>query len=106
MKTLVNDQNLSWDWLLDGKPPTHSPARDKRNSLSTKGINQRFLSLFPGLTQQQLAESLDIRQPVVAAWAGNTLQVSWEKLRYAVMHKNTSWEWLLEGIGSRDLEQT
>lgn len=98
MKSLIDDQNICWDWLLEGKEPKHRGEQKKSSPLSRKGINGRFLKLFQSMTQIQLAELFSVSQPVVACWYNNTLQVSWEKLKAAVDDKGMTWDWLLEGI--------
>lgn len=102
LKNLVNEQSISWDWLIDGygaKNRTHIyPEEASRNpEFDRAGINTRFLSCFQGVTQNDVAERLGINRSFISAWRTNRKQVPWETLQYAVVHESLSWEWLIEG---------
>ena len=99
LKSLVDTQGLSWDWLIEGKEPKHCRRREDNASqpLDRHGINQRFLSLFSGISQGKLAKEFGINQTTVFKWEHDMSQVPWERLKYAVDNKGATWEWLLEG---------
>ena len=99
LKTLVDEQGISWDWLIDGvEPQRHSHTQNASpRPLDRHAINQRFLSLFPGMSQAKVAKELGINQTTVFKWEHGISQVPWERLRYAVSAKGVTWEWLLEG---------
>ena len=99
LKTLVDEQGISWDWLIDGvEPQRHSHTKNTfPRPLDRHAINQRFLSLFPGMSQAKVAKELGINQTTVFKWEHSISQVPWERLRYAVSTKGVTWEWLLEG---------
>lgn len=99
---LVDKKDMSWDWLLDGKEPKLRPPDIVKININSRifdraGINQRFLSLFPNVSQTKLANQLGITQTAVSAWKLNRRQVPWEKLKYAVDVKHVTWNWLIEG---------
>ena len=99
LKTLVDEEGISWDWLLEGKKPKYH--RQGKNaicrSLDRHAINQRFLSLFPGMSQAKLAGELGVKQMSVYRWCHDLAQVPWERLKHAVDTKGVTWEWLIEG---------
>ena len=99
LKALVDEQGVSWDWLLEGREPKYRPHGEntKRRSFNRHAINKRFLSLFPGLSQGKLAKELGVKQVSVYRWVHDVAQVPWERLKYAVDSKGVTWEWLLEG---------
>jgi hypothetical protein len=100
LKNLVDEQELSWDWLIDGREPKHRKCSKKEalQPLDRHAINQRFLSLFPGMSQTQIGEELGgINPGTVFKWRHDIAQVPWERLKYAVDHKSVTWEWLIEG---------
>ena len=99
LKMLVNEQGISWDWLLEGKGPKHHLHETKapRQKFNRSAINKRFLSLFPNLSQAKLAHELGVKQMSVYRWHHNLAQIPWERLKHAVDNKGVTWEWLLEG---------
>ncbi len=99
LKALVDEQDLKWDWLIDGVDPKYHQGcgRKKSMPLDRHEINQRFLSLFSGMSQAKIAQELGIHQTTVFKWSNDMAQVPWGRLRYAVDNKGVTWEWLLEG---------
>ena len=99
LKALVDEQNLSWDWLIVGREPKHRShsKREEGQPLDRHGINQRFLSLFPGLSNAKLGKELGVRDTTIFKWRHDMEQVPWERLKYAVDAKGVTWEWLIEG---------
>ena len=99
LKTLVNEQELSWDWLIEGREPKHCPRRKgkKSETFECQGINQRFLSLFPNMSQAEIGKELGINPGTVFKWRKDISQVPWERLKDAVDIKGAAWEWLIEG---------
>lgn len=100
LKNLVDEQNLSWDWLVDGKEPKHRKRRKNEalQPLDRHAINQRFLALFPEMSQAKIGEELGgINPGTVYKWRHDIAQVPWERLKYAVDNKGVTWEWLIEG---------
>ena len=99
LKALVDEQRISWDWLIDGAEPKHHKHNKNISSrpLDRHAINQRFLSLFPGMSQAKVAKELGINQTTVFKWEHGISQVPWERLRHAVSAKGVTWEWLIEG---------
>lgn len=103
LKELVDSQQVSWNWLLEGLGPRDravhlEPLEIESGKFCTPEINRRFLDLFPDMTQQQLAEYFDVTQPTISGWKTFDRQIPWERLKSIVDSKNVSWEWLLEGI--------
>ncbi len=101
LKTLVDEQGLSWDWLIEGKEPKYRrrSKSEEGQPFDRHGINQRFLSLFPGLSNAKLGKELGVRDTTVFKWRHDMEQIPWERLRYAVDTKGVTWDWLLEGSG-------
>ncbi len=99
LKALVDEQGVSWDWLLEGREPKYRPrgGNTKCRPFNRHAINKRFFSLFPGLSQGKLAKELGIKQVSVYRWVHDVSQVPWERLKYAVDIKGVTWEWLIEG---------
>ncbi|MCD7909116.1 MAG: helix-turn-helix domain containing protein, partial [Clostridium sp.] len=99
LKLLVDEQGLSWDWLIDGKEPKHRKRRKGEiiQPLDRHAINQRFLSLFSNMSQAKIGEELGgINPGTVYKWRHDIAQVPWERLKYAVDNKGVTWEWLIE----------
>lgn len=99
LKQLVDEQGLTWDWLLEGREPKHREGVEgvPKKSFQRRGINKRFLSLFPGYSQAKLGRELGVNQTTVFKWQHNLAQVPWERLKDAVDAKGVTWEWLIEG---------
>ena len=99
LKVAIDEQDIRWDWLIEGREPKRRKRRKSKVCvpLDRHDINQRFLSLFPGKSQARVAEELGINQTTVFKWHHDMSQVPWERLKYAVDKKGTTWEWLLEG---------
>ncbi len=99
LKALADEEGVCWDWLIEGKKPKYRPPGKKTfcQPFDRHGINKRFLSLFPGLSQGKLAKELGVKQMSVYRWCHDISQVPWERLKYAVDFKEVTWEWLLEG---------
>lgn len=99
LKQLVNEQNISWDWLIEGREPKHFPEPSNRRAadFDWPGINRRFLDIFPDKTQQQIAEELGVGQVSASKWKHAEMHVPWEKLKYATETYGVRWEWLIEG---------
>lgn len=100
LRRAVNDRELSWDWLLEGKGQKHhsSNVLSKSEDFDWYEINRRFLSLFPNKTQFEIAEELDVSQATVSRWDTVQEPVSWERLGNAVKERGVTWDWLIEGI--------
>ena len=60
-------------------------------------INQRFLSLFPNMSQAQTGKEIGVNPGTVFKWRKDISQVPWERLKHAVDTKGVIWEWLIEG---------
>ncbi len=101
LKALVHEQNLRWDWLIEGKEPKHQirTAKDPEEPFDRHGINERFLSLFPDCSNAKLGKELGVRDTTIFKWRHDMEQVAWERLKHAVDTKGVTWEWLLEGSG-------
>ena len=99
LKTLVDEQGVSWDWLLEGKEPKyrHHAKKTEGQSFDRHAINQRFLSLYPNVSQVKLGKILGINEKMVFKWRHDIAQVSWERLKHAVDTKGVTWDWLIEG---------
>lgn len=99
LKSLVDEQGLCWDWLLEGKEPKYCPRTKKApgSPFDRHAINQRFLSLYPDVSQVKLGKILGINEKMVFKWRHDIAQVSWERLKDAVDTKDVAWEWLIEG---------
>lgn len=99
LKNIVDEHNLSWDWLIEGKEPKKR-SRAKNEiilPLDQLAINRRFLSLYPPLSQAKLGELFGVGQTTVYKWHHAIRPVPWERLKTAVDEKGATWEWLLEG---------
>lgn len=107
LKGLVDAQGICWDWLLEGKEPKTRTVHDvaKCHPFNRREINQRYLSLFPPLSQAELGKRIGVSQAMIPYWSNATLQVPWEKLKDAVSDKGATWEWLIEGRGGFSLLQ-
>lgn len=102
LKELVNLQGMSWDWLLCGEGDRHSPGKmnGEIKEFDIKGINNRFLSLFPtDWTQAELARHLNVSQVTVHKWQNAQEQVSWQRLAGAKNKHQVTWDWIIEGRG-------
>ncbi len=101
LKSLVDEQGLSWDWLIEGKEPKHSQrtAKELGQPFDRHGINQRFLSLYLDCSNAKLGKELGVRDTTVFKWRHDMEQVAWERLKHVVDTKGVTWEWLLEGSG-------
>ena len=99
LKKLVDEQGLSWDWLIEGKGAKFSQRQGGKESASfvPHDINQRFLSLFPNMSQAQIGKEIGVNPGTVFKWRREISQVPWERLKYAVDNKGVTWEWLIEG---------
>lgn len=99
LKALVDDQGLSWDWLIEGKEPKYRRHANKEagQPFDRHGINQRFLSLFPDYSNAKLGKELGVNGTTVFKWRHDMEQVAWERLKYAVDTKGVTWEWIIEG---------
>lgn len=99
LKEVIDIQGLSWNWMLEGKEPKQSGRgkRKKGKAFDSHAINQRFLSLFPDLSNAKLGKRFGVSPMTVFRWHHDMCQVPWDKLKYAVDNMNVTWEWLLEG---------
>lgn len=98
LKQLVDEQNISWDWLLEGKGERRRRKSSNSNTpLDTTAINLRYLSLWPEMSQASLGKMIGVRQTTIFKWKHGVIQVPWARLQDAVHHKGVTWEWLLEG---------
>jgi hypothetical protein len=99
LKDLVDEQGLSWDWIIDGKEPKYLGCRENEveKPLNCRAINQRFLSLFPKMTHIQIGREIGVNPGTVSKWRRDISQVPWERLKDAVDTRDVTWEWLLEG---------
>lgn len=100
LKKLVDEQRLSWDWLVDGKDPKHRKRRKNevlQAKLERHAINQRYLSLFPNMSHVEIGKEISVNPGTISKWRRDLSQVPWERLKDAVDKKSATWEWLLEG---------
>lgn len=99
LKEAVDTQGLSWEWMLEGEDPKQSTRgkRKKGKDFDRHAINQRFLSLFPGLSNAKLGKRFGVSSTTVFRWHNDVCQVPWDKLKYTVDNLDVTWEWLLEG---------
>lgn len=106
LKCLSDSQAVSWDWLLDGMEPKESAKEaivydSTKPKFDSAGINQRFLSLFPDMTQTQIAHALGVTPGAVHEWHKNICQVSWQRLLDATETFGVRWDWLIDGLGPK-----
>ncbi|MCD8139726.1 MAG: helix-turn-helix domain-containing protein [Planctomycetaceae bacterium] len=100
LKELVDIQRISWDWLLTGVGNKHHSGESKAKTtpFDTKGINNRFLDLYPkSPSQVELARQFKVSQVTIHKWRHAQVQIPWKKLAKGVEDFDTSWEWILEG---------
>ena len=99
LKTAIDEKGISWDWLINGKEPKYRQHRKNETPrpMERHAINQRFLSLFPDMSQAKIAKELGVNQTTVFKWRHDMSQIPWEHLKYAVDNRNVTWEWLIEG---------
>ena len=103
LKYLSDSQAVSWDWILEGRRPQESikPVTIPDSTspeFDTAGINQRFLSLFDGMTHLEIAKHLNVTRGAVSGWNRNFSQVSWKRLSDAVKVYGIRWDWLIDGL--------
>lgn len=103
LKYLSDTKAISWDWLIDGLEPKSSfkspiDLECKETDFNDAEINERFLSLFAGMTQSEIARALEITPQAVHEWAKAVRRVSWSHLAFAVTHFNVRWDWLIDGV--------
>lgn len=89
---------------LEVKPLTvisvSSPSKIAFMSIG-KRIKQARLALKPKMTQQQLADAVNVSRPAVTQWeTGETKSLDGENLLRVAKALRVSPEWLLHGIGS------
>ncbi len=99
IKEVADVQAISWDWFIEGHEPKNAKRKPVRKArpFDWPAINQRFLSLFPDLSQKKLGILVEVSQVSVYRWHHSKSNVPWEKLKYAVDTQGVTWEWLLEG---------
>ena len=99
LKQVADKYCVTWDWLMDGKEPQHRQKQKGKEckQLNRHDINNRFLSLFPRMSQAKIAEELEVKQTSVFRWCNDRALIARESLKYAVDNKNVTWEWLIEG---------
>lgn len=109
LKFLSDSQGISWDWLLAGTEPMHSgkvPVNPESSHppFDIPEINRRFVSLFTGMTQADIAQALEISLPTVNQWCHGVCRVPWKQLDFAVTHFGVRWDWLIDGIEPKHME--
>lgn len=99
LKALVDEKGLSWDYLIEGKEPMYRrhTKRGAGQPFDRHGINDRYLSLYQGYSQEKLGKELGVNQTTVFKWRHDISQVPWERLRDAVDGKGVTWDWIIEG---------
>ncbi len=98
MKKLVDEQHISWDWLIEGNGEKYRQSdTEPCQPFIVQAINERYFSLFPVLSQAKLGREIGVHQTTVFKWQHGLIQVPWARLQNAVHHKGVTWEWLLEG---------
>lgn len=99
MKALIDQEGLSWDWLVEGKLPKTSkrPKVTVSEDFDWNGINYRFLDLFPGQSQEEIGQQVGVTQETVSKWHRGENHVPWDKLKMATISFNISWDWLIVG---------
>lgn len=110
LKYLSDSQAVSWDWILQNMEPKDSqkaatPPDSTIPEFDSKGITQRFLSLFQGMTQTQIAAALSVTTSTVSDWKLNRRKVGWERLDDAVAAFGIRWDWLIDGLQPRYRER-
>ena len=103
LKYLSDSQAISWDWLIEGKEPKHSDKAIKipktpSPQFNTKAIAKRFLSLYPNMTQTEIAAILGVTVTTVNDWKRNKCKVGWDRLADAVGTFGIRWDWLIDGV--------
>lgn len=107
LKYLSDSKAISWDWLLEGIEPKNSDKevkvpRSKKPKFPTAAINHRFLSLFDGMDQTEIANTLGVSSPMVSEWKHNKKRVGWERLEDAVHTFGVRWDWLIDGLEPKE----
>lgn len=103
LKYLSDSQAVSWDWLIDGREPRASTKaaktpRSKSPRFAKAKINQRFLSLYPDMTQTEIAIVLETAVGTVNDWKRTKSPVPWHRLAEAVDTFGLRWDWLIDGL--------
>ena len=103
LKYLSDCQGVSWDWLITGIEPKESLKTaiipDSSNpEFDHKEITKRFLSLYSGMKQKQIAATLKVTTSTVSNWKKNKKKVGWERLADAVDTFGVRWDWLIDGL--------
>ncbi|MCC8167236.1 MAG: helix-turn-helix domain-containing protein [Planctomycetes bacterium] len=95
LKALVNQEGLSWDWIIDGKKPYRKNVSTM--TLNRKAITDRFVAILSQVSQARMAELLDISPVSVHKMVSGKMFVPWDKLRFIVENSHVTWHWLIEG---------
>lgn len=110
LKYFSDSQAVSWDWIIDGREPQASAKvakvpRSKNPRFAIAKINRRFLSLYPDMTQTEIAAILKAAVSTVNDWKRNKSTVPWHRLADAVDVFELRWDWLIDGVGPQYREQ-
>ena len=103
LKYLSDSQAVSGDWLLSGVGSKDSGKEIRIPSSTSPRFNHRkmtsrFLSLFPDMTQTEIATLLDVTTSTVNDWTRHKNKVGWERLAYAVEAFGVRWDWIIDGV--------
>lgn len=103
LKDAVDLFHVRWDWLLEGTLPKLQAKRywDQSNSLDHRRITVRFLDFFEDTIDTDIANLLDISPAAVHYMREGSMKAPWDKLKIAIDKFGTTWEWLLEGRGTK-----
>lgn len=103
LKIAIDKFHVRWDWLLEGTLPKLQAKRywDQCNSLDHRQITMRFLDFFEDTIDTDIANLLDISPAAVHYMREGSMKAPWDKLKIAIDKFGTTWEWLLEGRGTK-----
>lgn len=70
--------------------------------LNWEEIVKRLFSLYDVSTQTELSEKIGVTQTLISRWIKDpTRRPSWDTMEKIVEETGVTWDWLLEGHGSK-----
>ena len=110
LKYFSDSLAISWDWIIEGREPQASAKearvpKSKNPRFAIAKINRRFLSLYPDMTQTEIAAALKAAVSTVNDWKRNRSAVPWHRLADAADTFGLRWDWLIDGLEPKHRER-